>query len=105
DSYLIERAEEAVRNLSVRSATGVIATADSFMDDPDRVTFVRGKFPTMIAAEMEAAAVAQVCYLYDKPFVVLRALSDIAGKNSSISFDQFLTTAAKNATKIIMEMI
>lgn len=105
ESYLIERAEEAVRNLSVRSATGVIATADSFMDDPDRVTFVRGKFPTMIAAEMEAAAVAQVCYLYDKPFVVLRALSDIAGKNSSISFDQFLTTAAKNATKIIMEMI
>src|SRR5690625_1691429 len=105
DTCLIEKAKEAVNKLSIQSATGVIATGDSFMDDPDRVAFVRDKFPTMIAAEMEAAAVAQVCYQYDKPFVILRALSDIAGKNSSISFDQFLATAAKNATEIIMKMI
>lgn len=105
DTRLIEKAKEAVNKLSIQSATGVIATGDSFMDDPDRVAFVRDKFPTMIAAEMEAAAVAQVCYQYDKPFVILRALSDIAGRNSSISFDQFLATAAKNATEIIMKMI
>lgn len=105
DTRLIEKAKEAVNKLSIQSATGVIATGDSFMDDPDRVAFVRDKFPAMIAAEMEAAAVAQVCYQYDKPFVILRALSDIAGKNSSISFDQFLATAAKNATEIIMKMI
>lgn len=105
DPSLIEKATEAVKKLSVRSEIGIIATGDSFMEDPDRVAFVREKFPTMIAAEMEAAAVAQVCYQYDKPFVILRALSDIAGKDSSVSFDSFLTTAAKNAAQIIMTML
>ena len=105
DKSLIKMANEAVNRLSVRSSIGMIATGDSFMEDQARVAFVREKFPTMIASEMEAAAVAQVCYQYNKPFVVLRALSDIAGKDSSISFDAFLTTAAKNASNIIMEMI
>lgn len=105
DESLITKATEALKNLSISSAVGIIATGDSFMDDPGRVAFVRDKFPTMIAAEMEAAAVAQVCYQYDKPFVVLRALSDIAGKDSSISFDSFLDTAAKNAAQLIMDMI
>jgi adenosylhomocysteine nucleosidase len=105
DQTLIAKATEAVNKLSIGSAVGIIATGDSFMDDPERVAFVREKFPTMIAAEMEAAAVAQVCFQYGKPFVVLRALSDIAGKDSSISFDSFLTTAAKNASRLIMEMI
>ena len=105
DKSLIEKATLAVNELAVRSAVGIIATGDSFMADPERVEFVREKFPTMIAAEMEAAAVAQVCYQYDKPFVILRALSDIAGKDSSISFDSFLETAANNAAQIIMAMI
>ncbi|MFB4475770.1 5'-methylthioadenosine/S-adenosylhomocysteine nucleosidase, partial [Oceanobacillus caeni] len=86
-------------------AEGIIATGDSFMDNSKRVELVREKFPTMIAAEMEAAAVAQVCYQYGRPFVIIRALSDIAGKESSVSFDQFLDKAAKHAAELIMLMI
>ena len=52
----------------------------------------------MIAAEMEAAAVAQVCHQFETPFVVIRALSDIAGKESSVSFDEFLPVAARHST-------
>ncbi|GAA3321277.1 hypothetical protein GCM10020331_036390 [Ectobacillus funiculus] len=59
------------------------------MNDPQRVDFVRSKFNDLYAVEMEAAAVAQVCYQYSVPFVIIRALSDIAGKESNISFDQF----------------
>lgn len=105
DEQLIAKATDALKSLAIRSSIGVIATGDSFMDDPARVNFVREKFPTMIAAEMEAAAVAQVCEQYGVPFVVIRALSDIAGKESTISFDSFLTTASKNATELILAMI
>lgn len=105
DVDLITAAKNAVKKLKVKAMEGVIATGDSFMDDADRVEFVRGKFPTMIAAEMEAAAVAQVCWQYNKPFVIIRALSDIAGKKSAISFDTFLSEAAKNASTIIFTMV
>ncbi|WP_068674405.1 5'-methylthioadenosine/S-adenosylhomocysteine nucleosidase [Oceanobacillus sp. Castelsardo] len=102
---LVQSAIEVIGEIGLNYEEGVIATGDSFMDDSKRVEFVRGKFPTMIAAEMEAAAVAQVCYQYEKPFVIIRALSDIAGKESSVSFDQFLDKAAKHAAELIMLMI
>ncbi|QHS24500.1 5'-methylthioadenosine/S-adenosylhomocysteine nucleosidase [Virgibacillus sp. MSP4-1] len=106
DETLISLAVHAVKKLQdVTSVEGLIATGDSFMDNPERVEFVRRQFPEIQASEMEAAAIAQVCYQYGIPFVIIRALSDIAGKKSSVSFDQFLDKAAKNAATLIMSML
>lgn len=106
DEKLSSIAKEAANGLTdVKAVSGLIATGDSFMSDHDRVHFVRTKFPEIKAAEMEAAAIAQVCYQYKTPFVIIRALSDIAGKDSSISFDQFLDKAAKNAATLIMKIL
>lgn len=103
---LIELATNAVKEMGQHEyAVGLIATGDSFMNDPERVAKVREYFPTMKAAEMEAAAVAQVCYQFDVAFVVIRALSDIAGKESSVSFDEFLPMAAKHSTEIVFKVI
>jgi adenosylhomocysteine nucleosidase len=84
---------------------GLIVTGDSFMNDPVRVEFVRGKFENLIAVEMEAASIAQVCHQFDKPFVVIRSLSDIAGKESDVSFEAFIHTAAQHSTKLILEVL
>lgn len=103
---LIELAVKAVEEIGEHSyAVGLIATGDSFMNDPERVEKVRGSFPSMKAAEMEAAAVAQVCFQFNAAFVVIRALSDIAGKESNISFDEFLPVAAKHSTQIVLHVI
>lgn len=106
DEKLISIAKEAVKEIGEHQfAVGLITTGDSFMNDPIRVEKVRSYFPTMKAVEMEAAAVAQVCYQFDTPFVVIRALSDIAGKKSNISFDEFLPIAAKHSTQIVLKVI
>ncbi|WP_050615853.1 5'-methylthioadenosine/S-adenosylhomocysteine nucleosidase [Bacillus testis] len=100
---IAEKAAKAIEGINV--VKGLIATGDSFMNDPERVEFVRGKFEDLQAAEMEAAAIAQVSYQFNKPFVVIRALSDIAGKESNISFDQFLETAAVNSSQLVLSML
>ncbi|WP_394187667.1 5'-methylthioadenosine/S-adenosylhomocysteine nucleosidase [Paenisporosarcina quisquiliarum] len=106
DETLRTLAEETVNEVGEHQyATGLIATGDSFMSDSERVELVRGYFPQMKAAEMEAAAVAQVCYQFDVPFVIIRSLSDIAGKESSMSFEEFLPTAAKHSTEIVLRLI
>lgn len=106
DEKLMKLAEEAVTEIGEHQfAVGLITTGDSFMNDPVRVEKVRSYFPTMKAAEMEAAAIAQVCYQFGTPFVVIRALSDIAGKESNISFDEFLPVAAKHSTQIVLKVI
>lgn len=106
DERLMKIAKEAVSEIGEHQYTvGLICSGDAFMNDPQRVEQVRGHFPEMIAVEMEAAAVAQVCYQFNTPFVVIRALSDIAGKESNISFDEFLPVAAKHSTEIVLKTI
>lgn len=106
DSKLVGLAKSAVEEIGEHAhSTGLIASGDTFMSDPVHVQKVRELFPTMIAAEMEAAAVAQVCHQFGTPFVVIRALSDIAGKESSLSFDEFLPIAARHSTDIVLRVI
>lgn len=106
DAHLMKLAEEAVKEIGEHeAATGLIATGDIFMHNPEKVEEVRGYFPQMKACEMEAAAVAQVCHQFEVPFVVIRSLSDIAGKESSISFDEFLPVAAKHSTEIVLRVV
>lgn len=89
----------------VNCKQGIIATGDSFMTNPERVALVKERIPNVMAVEMEAAAIAQVCYQYDKPFAIIRSLSDIAGKQSSISFDAYLKQAARHAAELIIAVV
>ena len=106
DSKLFSIAEEAAKEITdVQVGRGLIVTGDSFMNDPVRVDFVRGKFTDLYAVEMEAAAIAQVAYQFSIPCVIIRSLSDIAGKESNISFDEFLETAGRNSAQLIIKML
>ncbi|MFD0048239.1 5'-methylthioadenosine/S-adenosylhomocysteine nucleosidase [Actinomycetes bacterium NPDC127524] len=106
DPALLKIAEEAAKEISdIQVAKGLIVTGDSFMHDPERVEFVRSQFTDLAAVEMEAAAIAQVAYQFGVPCVIIRSLSDIAGKESNVSFEQFLETAALNSTELILHMI
>lgn len=106
DEKLMEVAKQAVKEVGQHNySVGLICSGDVFMSNPERVEAVRKDFPTMKAVEMEAAAVAQVCHQFHTPFVVIRALSDIAGQESSMSFDEFLPVAAKHSTEIVLNAI
>ncbi len=105
DERLVKIAEECAKESGdIQVVRGLIATGDSFMSDPVRVEAVREKFEDLQAVEMEAAAIAQVCHQFNIPFVVIRSLSDIAGKESDISFDKFLETAALHSANLVMSI-
>ena len=111
DKKLIKLAQQSVLRLGsqilgdIKAVEGLICTGDTFMNDPLKVEYARNNFPTMIAVEMEAAAIAQVCHLFKIPFVVIRSLSDIAGKESGQSFDEYLVVAAKHSSALVIEML
>ncbi len=106
DSKLLQIAEDCAKEITdIQVVRGLIATGDSFMNDPVRVNFVREKFKDIQAAEMEAAAIAQVSYQFGVPFVVIRSLSDIAGKDSDVSFEQFLDKAALHSAELVMKIV
>lgn len=105
DQALIKASKKVLEQLGINSLIGLVATGDSFMSDPMLIETTVNNFPSMLAAEMEGAAIAQVCYQYDIPFIVIRAISDIAGEDSSISFNEFIHLASRNAAKIILKLI
>ncbi|WP_456072869.1 5'-methylthioadenosine/S-adenosylhomocysteine nucleosidase, partial [Enterobacter quasiroggenkampii] len=42
---------------------------------------------------------------FNVPFVVVRAISDVADQQSHISFDEFLTVAAKQSTVMVERLV
>lgn len=103
---LISAAEQSIQALGFcKTKKGLIATGDSFICDPARIAVIRQQFPSMLAVEMEGAAIAQVCHMLKTPFVVIRSLSDIAGKESPQSFDAYLEVASKNSSAMVLELL
>lgn len=106
DETLILAAEQAAEHsLDVTTKRGLICTGDSFVGSDEAAARLREAFPTMAAVEMEGAAIAQTCFMLSTPFLVIRSLSDIAGKTSTVSFQSYLEKAAKHSAELVMQMI
>ncbi len=113
DAALIAAAERAVDLLKddgalpkdLRRLRGLIASGDAFMHDPERIAAVRARFPAVRAVEMEGAAVAHACALFGVPCLVIRSISDVAGAESPMKFDEFLPIAARHSSAIVRALV
>ncbi|WP_127957139.1 5'-methylthioadenosine/S-adenosylhomocysteine nucleosidase [Serratia microhaemolytica] len=105
DNSLISLAEQAVTQHHLHAVRGLICSGDAFINGAEPLARIRATFPKVAAVEMEAAAIAHVCHQFNTPFVVVRAISDVADQQSHISFDEFLTIAAKQSSLIVTTML
>jgi adenosylhomocysteine nucleosidase len=106
DETLATMAQECIESVATAKAVpGVIATGDTFISDPLKVASIKETFPEVKAVEMEAAAIAQTCFLFGTPFLVVRALSDIAGKSSNLSFADFIETASAHSANMVRAIV
>lgn len=106
DEKLIDIAEKALQQMDdTHAVRGLICTGDAFIASAERQTFIRQHFPSVVAVEMEAAAIAQTCHQFKVPFVVVRAISDVADKEAGMSFDEFLPLAAKSSSEMVIKMV
>jgi len=113
DEKLIAKAEQAVAQLKqeetlpadLNYCRGLIGTADTFMHQPESIAALRQRFPDVAAVEMEGAAIAHCCRLFSVPVLVIRALSDIAGVESPVKFDEFLPIASKHSAEIVRWLV
>jgi adenosylhomocysteine nucleosidase len=103
---LVTAAKEGIEQLdNIQAMVGLITTGDTFMTKDDDIAKARANFPTMAAVEMEGAAIAHTCHQFNVPFVIIRSLSDIAGKESPTSFDEYLETASVNSSQLVINML
>ena len=107
DIELIEKFKKAANNLKEKDykiKTGIIATGDIFCTDIEMKNKIFSKFDAD-CVEMEGAAIAQVCYLDNIPFIVIRSISDSPNGNNEIDFDKFVELASKRCANILREFL
>jgi adenosylhomocysteine nucleosidase len=85
---------------------GRVVTGDQFIDDKDKANYLKQTFNAS-ACEMEGAAIAQVCHINTTPFLVVRALSDMAGLDNSAkhSYLELKEMVSKRSSMVIKYLL
>ncbi|MBQ7389279.1 MAG: 5'-methylthioadenosine/adenosylhomocysteine nucleosidase [Paludibacteraceae bacterium] len=94
------RKELAEHQINVPSMyLGDIASGDLFVSGAQRKANINKNLPSVLCVEMEGAAVAQVCFDFNLPFVVIRSISDTANENFGIDAENALYFSEKLAAQ------
>lgn len=106
-SFLIKKFEAAINsmeNKNYKIKIGTIASGDIFCTQMSMKKKINQKFGAD-AIEMEGAAIAQVCYLDNIPFIIVRSISDNPNGNNNITFEEYLELASKRCSEILKKVI
>lgn len=85
---------------------GLICCGDLFVDNKDALEAIVAKFPEALAVDMESAAIAQTCYLYDKPMLSVRQVSDSpSSEHHAEQYAKFWERAPQNSAMVIQKLL
>ncbi len=74
--------------------TGNLITGDTFIDNKEKINKIYKYFQNIKLVDMEATSVAQTCFIFNKPFISIKIISDHANRNSQTIFKKNINTNA-----------
>lgn len=105
DSILVNKFKKAVDNIDKKNYNikiGTVATGDIFCTEVAMKDKIASRFKAD-CVEMEGAAIAQICKLNEKPFVVIRSISDSPDGNNQIDYNQYLKLASRRSANMLKD--
>ncbi len=87
-----------------KAHVGRIASSDRFVRESKEKEFLQTQFAAR-CCEMEGAAIAQVCWLNEVPWAILRAISDKADGSDALDYPIFEERAARASATIIEALL
>lgn len=87
-----------------RIVYGTVLTGDQFLHCERTRERLHNDFGGL-AVEMEGGAVAQVCEAFGIPWLVIRALSDLAGAGSGLDFNRFVAEVAVSSARVLLHLL
>lgn len=105
DEQLIMVAYESGKSLfELKVVKGRVLSGDQFIADKAVVQALYEEFQGA-CLEMEGAAVAQVCFMNQVPYVVIRSMSDKADGSAHVNFRAFTQLAAERSSALVRTML
>lgn len=86
---------------------GLIASGELFISSKEEIDTIRGRFPEVMAVDMESAAIAQVCQRRDVPFMCMRVISDSpwCSHDNSQQYNDFWTEAPQKSFALVSDIL
>ena len=84
---------------------GLVASGDRFVSSGAERAALQAALPDALAAEMEGAAIAQVCSDFALPFAALRIISDKADASALVDFNRFLESVASRRIYAVLDAL
>lgn len=85
---------------------GLICSGDRFITDRKSLERIKSDFPEGLAVDMESCSIAQVCYMYDVPFLSFRVISDIPGAaKHAEQYRNFWVTAPRKSFQVFRQLL
>lgn len=99
---LIQIASEvnAQVNPDIATFVGRVVSGDQFISDNAKKEYLVNQFAGY-CTEMEGAAIAQVCYLNQIPFLIIRAISDKADQSATMDYGEFEAKAIEHTVNLV----
>ncbi len=106
DEKLVQIAKLASQNLKLddRTHIGHITTGDRFITDSKEKQELVSR-TTAYCNDMEGGAIAQIAYMNNAKFLVVRIISDLADEDATEVYFDFKENAPKLCNDIIIEMV
>lgn len=101
---LCGRACEAIPEMAGRYRRGRIVSGDQFISDAQTKQSINDRFAPA-CVEMEGAAVGHAAFMFDKPYLVIRTMSDAADDAADETYDNFIEEAARTSATLILKML
>ncbi|MGN1209975.1 MAG: 5'-methylthioadenosine/adenosylhomocysteine nucleosidase [Duodenibacillus sp.] len=104
DTTMVEQLDRVCREAGVNHRLGPVATGDQFVHTMERRRWIAETFRA-VAVEMEAGAIAHVCYVNRVPFAVIRVISDEASGEAHVDYASFVQKAAATSSDITLRWL
>jgi adenosylhomocysteine nucleosidase len=106
DPGLLARVKDRLEGMPVpgQIVYGTVLTGDQYLNCDSTRERLLSELGGQ-AIEMEGGAVAQVCEAFGLPWLVIRALSDLAGGNALFDFTAFVEQASATSATILRRLL
>ncbi len=108
-NFDVKACYDKIKNETDSVYLGLIATGDQFVADYQKE---KEKFDqyfsdlNILAIDMESASVAHVCYLYNKPVLIIRSISDcLASPTNQFDYLEFADKASLTSAKLLKVLL
>jgi adenosylhomocysteine nucleosidase len=88
-----------------KTKLGQIVSGDTFVNNNELKSKIMSNFPGVLALDMETASIAQCAFMFKKPFLAIRGISDASCSKSKGHHEENLEMASKNAADFCLRLI